>query len=176
MTPTNHTKGGTNYGGDYLLVSEGTGNDTAPGIYLVNPLPPYNTTLILNNFFGRQFNSLNDVSISPVNGDIYFTDTLYGYLQMFRPPPALPNQVYRFNPNTGAVTVVADGFDLPNGLQFSPNGSYAYVTDTGAQLANFGYNQCKSINSYEPSSHSRRAAAIPCPVHVLIIPTVTLLT
>jgi sugar lactone lactonase YvrE len=46
---------------------------------------------------------------------VYFTDTLYGYLQMFRPSPELPNQVYRFNPSTGAVTVVADGFDLPNG-------------------------------------------------------------
>jgi len=23
--------------------------------------------------------------------------------------------VYRFNPSTGAVTVVADGFELPNG-------------------------------------------------------------
>lgn len=26
------------------------------------------------------------------------------------------------------------------GLTFSPNGSYAYVTDTGAQYSNFGYN------------------------------------
>lgn len=30
--------------------------------------------------------------------------------------------------------------DLRIGITFSPNGSYAYVTDTGAQYALFGYN------------------------------------
>jgi gluconolactonase len=69
----------------------------------------------VNNYFGRQWNSLNDVAVNPQNGDVYFTDTLYGYLQMFRPSPEIPNQVYRFTPSTGAVSVVADGFDLPNG-------------------------------------------------------------
>jgi sugar lactone lactonase YvrE len=34
--------------------------------------------VLLNNYFGRQFNSLNDVAINPRNDDIYFTDTLYG--------------------------------------------------------------------------------------------------
>lgn len=72
--------------------------------------------MLVNNFSGRQFNSLNDVSINPRNGDVYFTDSLYGYLQEFRPPPGLPTQVYRFNSRTGAVNVVADGFDLPNGI------------------------------------------------------------
>jgi gluconolactonase len=70
----------------------------------------------VNNYFGRQFNSLNDVAVHPVNKDIYFTDTLYGYLQDFRPLPGLRNQVYRLNEATGAVTVVADGFTLPNGM------------------------------------------------------------
>jgi gluconolactonase len=70
----------------------------------------------LNNYFGRQFNSLNDVAVNPRNGDVYFTDTLYGYLQNFRPPPAFPNQVYRLTPSSGAVTAVADGFELPNGI------------------------------------------------------------
>lgn len=70
---------------------------------------------LVNNFFGRQFNSLNDVSVNPRNGDIYFTDTMYGYWQYFRPEPGLQNQVYRFDPDTGALTVVADGFVAPNG-------------------------------------------------------------
>lgn len=74
-----------------------------------------NKIVLVNNFYGRQWNSLNDVAVNPRNGDVYFTDTLYGYLQDFRPSPQLPNQVYRFNPSTGAVTVVADGFELPNG-------------------------------------------------------------
>lgn len=72
-------------------------------------------TVLLDNYFGRQFSSLNDVVIHPRNKDIYFTDTLYGHLQDFRPPAGLQNQVYRFNDRTGAVTVVADGFTLPNG-------------------------------------------------------------
>jgi gluconolactonase len=77
-------------------------------------------TVLVNNYFGRQWNSLNDVAVNPRNGDVYFTDTLYGYLQNFRPSPELPNQVYRFNPSTGAVTTVADGFELPNGtLKFT---------------------------------------------------------
>lgn len=71
--------------------------------------------MLLDNFFGRQFNSLNDVSINPRNGDIYFTDPAYGYTQDFRPPPGMPKQVWRFNEATGAVTVAADGFNMPNG-------------------------------------------------------------
>jgi gluconolactonase len=59
---------------------------------------------------------LNDVVVHPKNGDIYFTDTLYGYLQDFRPVPGLRNQVYRLNVDTGALTVVADDFVLPNGI------------------------------------------------------------
>jgi gluconolactonase len=69
----------------------------------------------LNNFFGRQFNSLNDVAVNPRNKDLYFTDVTYGYLQNFRPLPGFPNQVYRFNVDTGLVSMVADKFDKPNG-------------------------------------------------------------
>lgn len=71
--------------------------------------------VILDNFFGRQFNSLNDASISPQNGEIYFTDPTYGYVQDFRPAPGLPKQVWRFNTATGVVRVAADGFNMPNG-------------------------------------------------------------
>ena len=71
--------------------------------------------MLLNNYWGIQFSSLNDVAVNPRNKELYFTDPQYGYFQDFRPLSALPNQVYRFNPDTGAVTVVADGFDQPNG-------------------------------------------------------------
>lgn len=81
----------------------------------MDPTPPYETKVILNNFFGRQFNSLNDASINPRNGEIYFTDPTYGYAQDFRPTPGMQKQVYRFNDDTGAVSVVADGFNMPNG-------------------------------------------------------------
>ena len=74
--------------------------------------------MLLNNYFGRQFNSLNDVTIHPVTGDIYFTDTLYGVLQDFRPKPVLPRQVYLLDMARGTVSAVADGFDLCNGIAF----------------------------------------------------------
>ncbi|WYZ43078.1 hypothetical protein EsH8_VI_000777 [Colletotrichum jinshuiense] len=132
--------GGTNYNGQIIFAGEGQGDRIPSALYLMNPLEPYNTTVLVNNYFGRQFNSLNDVVVNRRNGDIYFTDTMYGYWQYFRPEPGLRNQVYRLNPNTGALTVVSDDFVSPNGLTFSPDGSYAYVTDTGISRALFGLN------------------------------------
>ncbi|KJR88275.1 gluconolactonase [Sporothrix schenckii 1099-18] len=123
--------GAANYRGQILFAGEGMGPDVPSALYAMHPRPPYNTTVLLNNYFGRQFSSLNDVAVHPASRHVYFTDTLYGFLQDFRPAPGLPNQVYRWNDATGAVTVVADGFTLPNGLAFSPDGRHAYVSDTG---------------------------------------------
>ncbi|RSM01991.1 hypothetical protein CDV31_011074, partial [Fusarium ambrosium] len=110
--------------------------------------------VLLNNYFGRQFSSLNDVVINPRNKELYFTDTLYGFLQDFRPPPGLRNQVYRYNFETGAVAVAADDFTLPNGLTFSPDGKKAYVTDTGIALGFYGRNLSApaSVYSFDVSS------------------------
>ncbi|RKL17296.1 hypothetical protein BFJ68_g4800 [Fusarium oxysporum] len=140
--------GGTNYKGQIIFAGEGQGEKIPSALYLMNSEAPYNTTTLVNNFFGRQFNSLNDVSVNPRNGDIYFTDTMYGYWQYFRPEPGLQNQVYRFDPDTGALTVVADGFVAPNGLTFSPDGLHAYVTDTGISNALFGHNYTRPASIY----------------------------
>ena len=45
---------------------------------------------------------------------------------------ASPFIVYRWDPRTGMLTVVADDFVKPNGLAFSPDESSLYVTDSGA--------------------------------------------
>ncbi|KAG5657790.1 hypothetical protein KAF25_007823 [Fusarium avenaceum] len=140
--------GGTNYKGQIIFAGEGQGDNIPSALYLMNPRSPHNTTILINNYFGRQFNSINDVSVNPRNGDIYFTDTMYGYWQYFRPQPGLQNQVYRFNPETGALTVVADGFVAPNGLTFSPDGQHAYVTDTGISNALFGLNFTRPASIY----------------------------
>ncbi|KAM0287551.1 hypothetical protein ACHAO9_007580 [Fusarium lateritium] len=115
--------GGTNYKGQIIFAGEGQGDNIPSALYLMNPRSPHNTTILVNNYFGRQFNSINDVSVNPRNGDIYFTDTMYGYWQYFRPQPGLQNQVYRFNPETGALTVVADGFVAPNGIHCDSKGN-----------------------------------------------------
>ncbi|KAM7211417.1 Gluconolactonase [Rhypophila decipiens] len=123
--------GATQYKSQILFAAEGQGPNIAPGLFIMNPIEPYNVTVLLNNFFGRQFNSLNDITIHPKNLDIYFTDPTYGESNNFRPAPGLINQVYRFNDRTGLVSVAADGFVMPNGIAFSLDGKYAYVTDTG---------------------------------------------
>ncbi|CCM05302.1 uncharacterized protein FIBRA_07516 [Fibroporia radiculosa] len=115
---------------------------------LVNPVPPHNVTVLLDNFYGRQFNSLNDVKVHPKSKKIFFTDVTYGFLNHFRPQPLLPNQVYRFDPDTGSIRVVADGFTRPNGLAFSPDGSIAYIADTGASGGFLGKNQTDPATIY----------------------------
>lgn len=87
---------------------------------------------LLTSFLGRDFSSVNDVRQHPETGDLWFTDADYGYFQHFRPEPTQPKQVYRFDPSTGAVQAVADGFVEPNGLEFSPDLKTLYVSDTGA--------------------------------------------
>ncbi|KAJ7176672.1 D-lactonohydrolase-like protein [Mycena filopes] len=141
------TNGGTGpYRGNLLLVNSGRG-PLPPSIALVNPNPPHNATVLLDNFFGRQFNSLNDIKIHP-SGNFFFTDTVYGWLNHFRPEPLMPNQVYRFNPDTGGLRVVATDFDKCNGIAFTGDGKTAYVTDTGAQSGFLGINQTEPATIY----------------------------
>lgn len=66
------------------------------------------------------------------DGSIWFTDPSYGCLQGFKPEPIVGDFVYRYDPSTGQAEVVADSFDKPNGLAFSPDESVLYVTDSGA--------------------------------------------
>jgi gluconolactonase len=89
---------------------------------------------LVQSWHGRRLNSPNDVVVAD-DGAIWFTDPGYGHLQGFRPPPEVGDFVYRHDPATGELTVVADGFDKPNGLAFSPAGDVLYVTDSGANQA-----------------------------------------
>ena len=73
-------------------------------------------------------NSPNDVVVAR-DGSIWFTDPSYGYLQGFRPRPRRRDAVYRWD---GELTVVADDFDKPNGLAFSPDETVLYVGDSSA--------------------------------------------
>ncbi|EAS30752.3 gluconolactonase [Coccidioides immitis RS] len=107
------------------------------GLVLVDPVTG-RAEMLINNFQGRHFNSVNDVVVHHGTGDIWFTDPTYGYAQAFRPSPELPAQVYRFRPSTGECVVVADGFEMCNGLCFSPDYSRMYITDTGAIQAHNG--------------------------------------
>jgi gluconolactonase len=80
---------------------------------------------------GLPLNSPNDVVVRS-DGSIWFTDPGYGHLQGFRPEPALGDYVYRLDPKNGHLSVVADSFDKPNGLAFSPDETVLYIGDSGA--------------------------------------------
>ena len=98
-----------------IWCDEGT-FQTYSSLVSVNPATN-RSNVIINSFLGgKNFSSPNDARQHPITGDIWFTDAAYGYFQFFRPEPVLPQQVYRFEPSTGVIQVVADGFVQPNGL------------------------------------------------------------
>ena len=86
---------------------------------------------VIDAWGGLRLNSPNDVVVRG-DGTIWFTDPSYGYLQGFRPEPQIGDYVYRYDPASGRLSVVADGFDKPNGLAFSPDEQTLYITDSGA--------------------------------------------
>jgi gluconolactonase len=88
-------------------------------------------TTLVDDWRGVRFNSPNDVVVKS-DGTIWFTDPAYGFLQGFRPEPLAGDYVYRYDPRTQRVAVVADSFDKPNGLAFSPEERVLYVGDSGA--------------------------------------------
>ena len=119
--------GAVNYKDGILFCEQGT-LDTSGGLTYMS-LKDRAIEPVVTNFHGRWFNSVNDVVIHS-DGSIWFTDPKYGYEQEIRPRPQLPNQVYRYDPKTGDIRVVAEGFVKPNGLCFSPDEQTLYVTDT----------------------------------------------
>ncbi|RAK75422.1 SMP-30/gluconolactonase/LRE family protein [Aspergillus fijiensis CBS 313.89] len=145
ITPTPaipHPNGGHAYNNNHEIVFCGQGDEDPAhpaGLYTLSLTNSnnnnYTSSPLLTSFQSRPFNSPNDVAIHPADGSIYFTDPDYAYIQGLRgaeTAPRLPNQVYRYDPATKAVRVVADGFDKPNGICFAPGGRTVYVTDTGA--------------------------------------------
>ncbi|KZF19306.1 calcium-dependent phosphotriesterase [Xylona heveae TC161] len=112
--------------------------------------------VILTNFLGRNFSSLNDVRQHPYTGDLWITDPDYGHVQGLRPLPVLPGQVYRFEPGTGVIQVVADGFVKPNGLEFSPDYKTVYITDTGAVQYNLNLTGPSTIYAFDVTPDEKR--------------------
>lgn len=88
-------------------------------------------TVLVDSWRGSKLNSPNDV-VRKSDGTAWFTDPSYGHLQGFRPQPEVGDFVYRYDPDGGRLDVVADSFDKPNGIAFSPDESVLYVADNGA--------------------------------------------
>lgn len=93
---------------------------------------------VVDQWRGLRFNSPNDVVVKR-DGAVWFTDPNYGELQGFKGAAEVGAYVYRHDPATGETAVVADSFNKPNGLAFSPDESVLYITDSGANQAPGAY-------------------------------------
>jgi len=91
--------------------------------------------VLVDSYEERRFNSPNDAVVA-ADGAIWFSDPPYGILSDSEGVPGEMEYggcfVFRFDPATGDLTVVADDFDKPNGLAFSPDERRLYVADSGA--------------------------------------------
>jgi gluconolactonase len=92
-------------------------------------------SVLASHIDGKRFNSPNDLVVKS-DGSIWFTDPSYGidsdYEGDAAPHEVGGQHVYRIDPASGVVSVVADDFVQPNGLAFSPDETLLYVVDTGA--------------------------------------------
>ena len=90
-------------------------------------------TTVIGSFDNKKLNSPNDI-VTHSDGSIWFTDPSFGILTFYeghKAEPELPTNVYRVDPS-GAVSVVAEGINQPNGLAFSPDESLLYVVESRA--------------------------------------------
>ena len=90
--------------------------------------------VLADRYNGKRFNSPNDVIVKS-DGSVWFSDPSYGIDTEYEGDAAISeigaSNVYRLDPASGAVTVVASDFMQPNGLAFSPDESLLYIVDTG---------------------------------------------
>ena len=85
-------------------------------------------SVLAERYEGRRLNSPNDVVVRS-DGSIYFTDPPYGLKDLTVWKELSFNGVYRFAPD-GELVLLADDFDRPNGLAFSPDESVLYIDDS----------------------------------------------
>ena len=92
-------------------------------------------TTLADRYQGKRLNSPNDVVVKS-DGSVWFSDPSYGILSDYEGYKADEEQesrnVYRLDPATGELAVMADDFLQPNGLCFSPDERLLYVADSGA--------------------------------------------
>jgi gluconolactonase len=91
-------------------------------------------TVLADRYDGKRLNSPNDVVVR-ADGTIWFTDPSYGIFCDYE-----GNQgdsefgdacyVFRLDPATGDLRIVADDFCRPNGLAFSRDERQLYIADT----------------------------------------------
>jgi len=90
-------------------------------------------TVIADKFDGKPLNSPNDI-VCKSDGSIWFTDPPFGVLGFYEGHQAkveLPTNVYRCDPQSGKLDLMAADINRPNGLAFSPDESKLYIIEAG---------------------------------------------
>ncbi|MEK8088806.1 SMP-30/gluconolactonase/LRE family protein [Thermithiobacillus plumbiphilus] len=94
-------------------------------------------TVLADRYQGKRLNSPNDVVVKS-DGSIWFSDPPYGIQTDYeggKQDSELPPTLYRLDPDSGELSIVADDFEGPNGLCFSPDERLLYVSETGHQFS-----------------------------------------
>ncbi|HAZ32337.1 MAG TPA: hypothetical protein DCY63_00705, partial [Acidimicrobiaceae bacterium] len=88
--------------------------------------------ILADRFNGKRLNRPNDCVVHS-DGSVWFTDP--NYLFRLRPEEQqeLDGQfVFRFDPKDCSLRKVVTGLTLPNGIAFSPDGKWLFVTDSAS--------------------------------------------
>jgi gluconolactonase len=96
-------------------------------------------TVLADRHEGKRLNSPNDIVVKS-DGSIWFTDPPYGILSDYQGNKGESelggNYIFRIDGQTGAIAVVCDDCDRPNGLAFSRDETKLYVADSGLSARN----------------------------------------
>lgn len=95
-------------------------------------------TVLADRYDGKPLNSPNDVVVKS-DGSIWFTDPPFGIVGHYQGAKALqelPANIYRIDPDSGELSVVAEDVNGPNGLAFSPDEKKLYVIESRARPRN----------------------------------------
>jgi len=90
-------------------------------------------TVLADHYQGKRLNSPNDV-VERADGSIWFTDPAYGIDSDYEGHQAESEigacHVYRIDPVSGGLRVVAGDFNRPNGLAFTQDERNLYICDS----------------------------------------------
>jgi gluconolactonase len=127
--------------------------------------PDGSVVTIVDNYRGKRLNSPNDVVVKS-DGTIWFTDPPYGILSNREGHQAESelgrNYVFRFEPASNTLSIVADDFDKPNGIAFSQDEKVLYIADTGLSHRSDGPHHIRAfdVGAAGKLEHSRVFAEI----------------
>jgi gluconolactonase len=93
-------------------------------------------TVLADAYQGKRLNSPNDI-VERADGSLWFTDPAYGIDSDYEGHRADSEigacLVYRIDPVSGTLGLVADDFERPNGLAFSADERQLYISDSERQ-------------------------------------------